>query len=317
MPATSGINVPIAPGSQPEPKKPLPQVTQLPNLSAVQVRAAPAGAVLDIRGLVCGYGNSVILHGVGAHLMPRELVTVIGPNGAGKSTLLKAAYGLSRVFSGDILVNGRPAKSVKPYLLADLGVGFVPQLENVFPTLTVYENLCVGSLGRRGRGASERQGTDAADVAKVAVATAFGGLALGSLLRIILRSGGPPKADLERIYSLFPTLKLKRNERAGNLSGGQRQMVALARALICNPTILLLDEPSAGLSPKARMDVLLKIKEIKESGISIMLVEQNAIQSLKIADRGYILAQGRNVFEGTAAEILTNEDIGKMFLGRR
>jgi ABC-type branched-subunit amino acid transport system ATPase component len=275
----SGPGSAIAAGPPHEARSTVPPAAPQPNLSAVKVRPAPAEAVLDVRDLLCGYGNSVILHGVGAHLMPRELVTVIGPNGAGKSTLLKASYGLSRVFSGDILVNGRSILAVKPYQLADLGVGFVPQLENVFPTLTVFENLRVGALGRKTRSIT-------AD-------------------------------DMERIYSLFPILKVKRAERAGNLSGGQRQMVALARALIARPSILLLDEPSAGLSPKARMDVLLKIKEIKETGIAIMLVEQNAIQSLKIADRGYILAQGRNVFEGTAAQILANEDIGKMFLGRR
>jgi ABC-type branched-subunit amino acid transport system ATPase component len=275
----SAIGTALAYGAQLDSQKPLPPVAPQPNLSAVQVKAAPPGAVMDVRNIVCGYGNSVILHGVSAHLMPRELVTVIGPNGAGKSTLLKASYGLSRVFSGEILINGKNIKALKPYLLADLGVGFVPQLENVFPTLTVFENLRVGALGRK-----DRRITD---------------------------------DDMERIYQLFPVLRVKRAERAGNLSGGQRQMVALARALIAKPSILLLDEPSAGLSPKARMDVLMKIREIRETGIAIMLVEQNAIQSLKIADRGYILAQGRNVFEGTAREIITNEDIGKMFLGRR
>jgi len=274
---------PLLPPPPPDLSPPAPQAAPLPSppsgTMGIQVRPAPPGAVMDVRNLVCGYGNSVILHGVSAHLMPRELVTVIGPNGAGKSTLLKASYGLSRTFSGEIIANGRSVTNLKPYQLADVGVGFVPQLENVFPSLTVFENLRVGALGRRNYNITD--------------------------------------SDLESIYDLFPILRVKRGERAGNLSGGQRQMVALARALIARPSVLLLDEPSAGLSPKARMDVLMKIREIKETGIAIMLVEQNAIQSLKIADRGYILAQGRNVFEGTAQEILSNEDIGKMFLGRR
>jgi ABC-type branched-subunit amino acid transport system ATPase component len=234
--------------------------------------------LLELRDVVAGYGASRILHGVSAKIFERELVTIIGPNGAGKSTLLKSVFGIARVFSGEIWYNGKKINGFKPHELVRRGIAYVPQLENVFPSLTVEENLKMGAF---------------------------------------IRNDKRIENDIKSIYYMFVDLYEKRKEKANNLSGGQRQMLALARGLMTNPKLILLDEPSAGLSPLARDEVLKKVKEIKSKGIGIVLVEQNVRKSLEIADRCYILAMGRNIFDGTADEVLQNEDIGKMFLGKR
>ncbi len=220
----------------------------------------------------------MILHGINLKLNSRELITVIGPNGAGKSTLLKAIFGIARIFDGEIIHNSQKINNLKPHNLVKSGIAYVPQLENIFPSLTIEENLKMGAF---------------------------------------IRNDEKIKGDIKNIYTMFPDLKERARDKAGNLSGGQRQVLALGRALMTNPSVLLLDEPSAGLAPKARDEVLKKIKAIKEKGYSIILVEQNAKKSLEIANRGYILAMGRNVYEGTAKDISENEEIGKMFLGKR
>jgi ABC-type branched-subunit amino acid transport system ATPase component len=220
----------------------------------------------------------MILHGVNLKLNNRELITIIGPNGAGKSTLLKAIFGIARIFDGKIIHDSQEINNLKPHNLVKSGIAYVPQLENIFPSLTIEENLKMGAF---------------------------------------IRSDDKIKMDIKKIYKMFPDLKERAKDKAGNLSGGQRQVLALGRALMTNPSVLLLDEPSAGLAPKARDEVLKKIKEIKEEGYSIILVEQNAKKSLEIANRGYILAMGRNVYDGSAKDILENEEIGKMFLGKR
>ncbi|UCF11629.1 MAG: ABC transporter ATP-binding protein [Thermoplasmatales archaeon] len=235
-------------------------------------------SILEVNDLVAGYGKSIILHGIHFNLYKRELVAVIGPNGAGKSTLLKSIFGLARIFDGEIKYNSKIITGQRSHNLVKAGLTYVPQLENIFPSLTIEENLKMGAF---------------------------------------IRDDDKIKKDMDNVYMMFPDLLERVKDKARNLSGGQRQFLAIGRALMTNPTVLLLDEPSAGLSPKARDEVLKKISSLKNKGYSVILVEQNAKKSLEIADRGYILAMGRNVFEGTSKDILENEEIGRMFLGRR
>ncbi len=235
-------------------------------------------SILEIKNLIAGYGKSVILHGIHFNLYEKELVAVIGPNGAGKSTLLKSIFGLARIFEGEIKYNSKIITGQISHNLVKAGLTYVPQLDNIFPSLTIEENLKMGAF---------------------------------------IRDDDKIKKDIDNVYMMFPDLLERVKDKARNLSGGQRQFLAIGRALMTNPSVLLLDEPSAGLSPKARDEVLKKISSLKNKGYSVILVEQNAKKSLEIADRGYILAMGRNIFEGTSKDILENEEIGRMFLGRR
>jgi neutral amino acid transport system ATP-binding protein len=235
-------------------------------------------SVLEVKNLVAGYSKSVILHGIHFKIFENELVAVIGPNGAGKSTLLKAIFGIAKIFDGDIIYKNEKITGMKTHNLVKAGLTYVPQLGNIFPSLTIEENLKMGAF---------------------------------------IRNDDEIKNDIDSIYNMFPDLLERSKDKAGNLSGGQRQFLALGRALMTKPSILLLDEPSAGLSPKSRDEVLKKINSIRKRGYSVILVEQNAKKSLEIADRGYILAMGRNVFQGTAQKILEDKEIGRMFLGRR
>jgi neutral amino acid transport system ATP-binding protein len=237
------------------------------------------GALLEVSGLVAGYLPEVnILTGIDLILMPGEIVTVVGPNGAGKSTLLKVIFGLVRVREGSVCLKGERIDDLRPFQLARRGMGYVPQVENVFPSLTVEENLDIPARG----------------------------LARGDRRR-----------RLEGLYGLFPPLKLARSRSAGLLSGGERQMVAMARALVPEPDLLLLDEPSAGLAPEYVELVFQKIEEIRKSGVTILIVEQNARRALALSDRGYVLELGRNRFEGSGPELLKNETVIELYLGRK
>ncbi len=232
-------------------------------------------AVLRVQDVVAGYGEVEILHGVSIAVSEAEIVAVIGPNGAGKSTLLKAIFGLVSVHGGRVELVGRDVTNMAPDRIVQSGMSYVPQTENVFPSLTINENLEMGAYVRRD-GLRDR---------------------------------------LERVYGLFPDIASRRGERAGRLSGGQRQMLALARALMLDPKILLLDEPSASLSPKMVDSIFEKIGEINRGGTAILLVEQNAKEALSFARRAYVLAMGENRFEGEAKEMLDNEEVGKLYLG--
>ena len=232
-------------------------------------------AVLRVQDVVAGYGEVEILHGVSIAVSEAEIVAVIGPNGAGKSTLLKAIFGLVSVLSGSVHLAERDVTNMAPDRIVQSGMSYVPQTENVFPSLTINENLEMGAYVRRD------------------------GL----------------RSRLERVYDLFPDIAPRRGERAGRLSGGQRQMLALARALMLDPKILLLDEPSASLSPKMVDSIFEKIGEINQGGTAILLVEQNAKEALSFASRAYVLAMGENRFEGEAKEMLDNEEVGKLYLG--
>jgi ABC-type branched-subunit amino acid transport system ATPase component len=231
--------------------------------------------VLQAEGVVAGYGEVEILHGVSLVLNEAEIVAVIGPNGAGKSTLLKAVFGLLSVRSGRVQLLGREVTNLSPDRMVQTGMSYVPQVDNVFPSLTINENLEMGAFVRRD-GLRER---------------------------------------LERVYGLFPDIADRRGERAGRLSGGQRQMLALARALMLDPKVLLLDEPSASLSPIMVDSIFDRIGEINRSGTAILLVEQNAKEALSFSTRAYVLAMGENRIEGEAAGLLDNEEVGKLYLG--
>jgi len=234
-------------------------------------------ALLDVRHVSSGYGEMVILHDVSMHVEPGEIVTLIGPNGAGKSTLLKTIFGLLTPTAGHIRFQDTDITGMKPPLLVRQGISYVPQVDNVFPSLTVQENLEMGAFVR------EDAYTD----------------------------------RLEEIFTLFPALRLKRKQRAGALSGGERQMVAMGRALMLDPTLLLLDEPSAGLAPRMVGLVLEKIIEINRTGVALLMVEQNARQALKLSHRGYVMASGQVRFEGQGQHLLEDEEVGRLYLGGR
>jgi branched-chain amino acid transport system ATP-binding protein len=232
--------------------------------------------VLEATGLVAGYLPDVdILNGCDLTLRRGELVGIIGPNGAGKSTLIKTIFGLVPVRSGSVLLGGEDITSLEAHELVERGVGYVPQTRNVFPSLSVVENLEMG---------------------------------------LYLR----PDLWDERyafVCDLFPLLSDRARQRAGLLSGGERQMVAMGRALMMDPKVLLLDEPSAGLSPANQDGVFDRIESINDAGISIIMVEQNARICLQICDRGYVLDQGRNAYTGTGRELLTDPKVIELYLG--
>jgi ABC-type branched-subunit amino acid transport system ATPase component len=236
---------------------------------------APNGELLATEDLVAGYVPEVdILNGVSIEVREGEIVTVIGPNGAGKSTLIKTIFGLLSPRRGRVLFEGEDLSGTKPHTITRKGLSYVPQLDNVFPTLTVEENLEMGSLDRSQTG--ER---------------------------------------IDRMYELFPRLGERRRQHAGTMSGGERQMVAMARALMPNPRVLLLDEPSAGLAPAFVDAIFEKTVEINSTGVTIVMVEQNARRALAMSDRGYVLDLGTNRFEGAGSELLEDTKVAELYLG--
>ena len=232
-------------------------------------------SVLEINQIFAGYDEIEILHGVSVAVESGEVVAIIGPNGAGKSTALKAVFGLARVHSGRIALDGQDVTNRALHHLVAAGVSYVPQVDNVFPSLNVEENLEMGGFLRQ-NGLQER---------------------------------------LAKVYRLFPDLAGRRRELAGRLSGGQRQMLALARALMLDPKVLLLDEPSAGLSPKMVGSVFEKVAEINREGTAVLLVEQNVREALSFSRRVYVLVTGENRLEGESRVIAEREDVGGLFLG--
>lgn len=231
--------------------------------------------MLHVKDLVTGYGKSEIVQGVDIDVGDGEIVSLIGPNGAGKSTLIKALFGLLEAWNGTIELDGKLLSGKTPEAIVKAGVGYVPQVDNVFPSLTVFENLQMGGY--------------------------------------VVRE--PLSQRAEEVFELFPVLREKRRQKAGELSGGQRQMLAFGRALMTKPVLLLLDEPTAGLAPRVADDIMRTICDINANGVALLVVEQNARKALEISDRGYVLATGRNRFEGTGQEILSNEEIGNLYLG--
>lgn len=227
--------------------------------------------------ITAGYGRMDILHEVSLDVSAGEIVSIIGPNGAGKSTAFKAMIGLLRPRTGRVLFNGQDITGLRPDLVLRRGLAYVPQGRIVFPQMTVLENLEMGAYTVR-------------DARRIADA-------------------------LEAVYALFPILSERRRQRAGTMSGGEQQMVAIARALMTRPTLILLDEPSLGLSPKFVTLIFDKLVEMKRAGYTLMVVEQNAARALAIADRGYVLELGRNRFEGSGAALLADPEVKRLYLG--
>lgn len=233
--------------------------------------------LLQVDNVFSGYGDMEILHGVSMAVDQDEIVTLIGPNGAGKSTLLKTIMGYLLPHPGRISLQGKDVTALRPYEKVKRGVGYVSQLDNIFPSLTVEENLEMGGY---------------------------------------IEERAEVEARIQAAFELFPRLRERRRQRARTMSGGERQMLGMARALMTEPSLLLLDEPSAGLAPKVALEVFERIQEIHEKqAAAILIVEQDAYQSLSISDRGYVLSMGQNEFEGRADSILTDEQIKRAYLG--
>ncbi len=231
--------------------------------------------ILECNGIAAGYVKGLnILQGLDLIVSEGEIISIIGPNGAGKSTLLKAIMGLINISGGRFFINGADKTNLPTHKIINEGIGYVPQVENVFPSLTIEENIEIGAW---------------------------------SLAR-------DRKSNIAKALEDFPLLRERKNEKAGNLSGGQRQILALARALVTSPNLLLLDEPSAGLSPVAINEVFKTIKEINDKGVSILLVEQNAKRALKFSNRGYVLDQGRNAYQGEGTELLNDPRVVDLYL---
>jgi len=237
--------------------------------------ASTDNIILRAEDITVGYGEMDILYNVFIHLKFGEMVAIIGPNGAGKSTLLKAVFGFLKPKTGRVMFNNLDITGMKPDKIAKIGISYVPQVENVFPSLTIQENLEMGAFIR----------TD------------------------------DFRPRLNEMYELFPVLKKRKQQKVGHLSGGQRQMVAMGRALMLDPQVLLLDEPSAGLAPKLVSMIFEKIKDINSTGVAMVLVEQNAKEALSMADRGYVLVSGRNALDGEGQALLQDKEVGRLYLG--
>jgi ABC-type branched-subunit amino acid transport system ATPase component len=244
------------------------------------VHAAPVTnepPLLSVDGITAGYGKIDILHDVSLTISPGEIVSVIGPNGAGKSTAFKTIVGFLTPRSGRVIFSGDSIVGLRPDRVLRRGLAYVPQGRIVFPQMTVLENLEMGAY--------------------------------------IERNSGRVAAALERVFALFPILGERRRQKAGTMSGGEQQMVAIGRALMTSPRLILLDEPSLGLSPKFVTLIFDKLVEMKRSGFTLMLVEQNAARALAIADRGYVLELGRNRFEGPGRALLEDPEVKQLYLG--
>jgi ABC-type branched-subunit amino acid transport system ATPase component len=233
--------------------------------------------LLRAESITAGYGKMAILHDVTVEVRVGEMVSVIGPNGAGKSTAFKTIVGFLRPTGGRVRFDGQDLGGLRPDQVLHRGLAYVPQGRIVFPQMTVLENLEMGAY--------------------------------------IERDGHRVREALERVYALFPILAERRSQKAGTMSGGEQQMVAIGRALMTTPKLILLDEPSLGLAPKFVSLIFDKLVEMKRAGYTMMVVEQNAAKALAVADRGYVLELGRNRFEGTGRALLENPEVKRLYLG--
>ncbi|WP_280537833.1 ABC transporter ATP-binding protein [Halopenitus sp. POP-27] len=236
---------------------------------------APDDAILRVRDLDAGYGELQILSGIDLDVGDGEYVTIVGPNGAGKSTVMKTVFGLTTYLGGTITFESEPIHELPPERIIHKGISYVPQSNNVFDGLTVRENLEMGAY----------------------------------ILDTV------PESRIEAVYDRFPVLRDRRDQKAGTMSGGQRQMVAMGRALMLDPDLLLLDEPSAGLAPDLVDDMFDRIDEINENGTAVLMVEQNATEVLRRCDRGYVLTQGQNAYTDAGTRLLADEEVRQQFLG--
>lgn len=227
-----------------------------------------------MKGVSSGYGKMKILENINIRMEEEEIISILGPNGSGKTTLLNTIFGLANLFEGEIQFNGKIINKMDSNKIASIGIGYSPQQQNIFPNFTVEGNLWLGAFLRKDKGV---------------------------------------KNDAEELFKLFPEIERRRHNLAKTLSGGERQMLAVARALMLKPKILLLDEPTAGLSPKAAETLAKKIQEIRSRGMTIIIVEQNAKIALKISDRAYVLVSGRIVANDSSANLLTRKDLEQIY----
>jgi len=233
--------------------------------------------ILAMENIDAGYGDVIIVHNVSITVGEGEIVAIVGPNGSGKSTLLKSLLGFAKLFQGQVFYQGRDVTGMAADQLVSQGIGYVPQINNIFPNLTIAENLDMGAYHRKG---------------KASIKSAMG-----------------------EIYNMFPELKVRKNFLAGNLSGGERQMLAIARAMMAQPKVLLLDEPLASLSPKPTSAILSKLENIEEAGTAIVIVEQNIKKALSVSKRGYVLIDGACAMEGDAGSLFAEESSRQRYLG--
>ena len=232
--------------------------------------------LLTVEGVTSGYGDMEVLRDVSLHVEAGEIVSIIGPNGAGKSTVMKVIFGQLRPWRGAITLDGRDIARLAPYEIVTRGMCYVPQVANIFTELTVDENLELGAFALDGRDVDDRKA---------------------------------------RVFELFPRLKERVRQRAGKMSGGERQMLAMGSALMLEPHVLLLDEPSAGLAPKMVDVIFERIRRVNAAGVAILMVEQNARESLKMAHRGYVMANGGNRFEGPGPALADDPEVARLYLG--
>ncbi|MBI4685422.1 MAG: ABC transporter ATP-binding protein [Nitrospirae bacterium] len=237
--------------------------------------------MIKIKNLETGYGKLKVLRRISMHVNPGEIVTIIGANGAGKTTLLNTISGIVRTRAGEIIFDRQNIAKFPPEKIVLMGCSLVPEGRQVFPTMTVKENLL-----------------------------------LGAHVLYLKKRKGLIKEELERIYTIFPILEDRRHQMAGTLSGGEQQMLAIGRALMSKPKLIMMDEPSMGLAPLIVKEIFNIIRKLREDGNTVLLVEQNAKAALKIADRGYVFETGRIVLEGTSDDMLTNKDVQRAYLGR-
>ncbi len=238
-----------------------------------------ADYIMETKNLTAGYGKAVIIQDVNFQAEREKVTAIVGPNGSGKSTFLKTLFGLTRVFNGSVVFDGEDITKLAPEARARKGLGFVFQVNNVFPNLTVRENLEMGAYARN----------DKEEI----------------------------KKDMEEILDIFPILRERQKQKAGSLSGGERQMLAMAMALMGRPKLLLLDEPAAALAPKVVTQIFMKIRDIVNSGVTVILVEQHAKRALSFCDMGYVFSSGRIVMKGPGKDLLADEKFVEAFLGKR
>jgi len=234
-------------------------------------------SIFVAQNIVAGYGDATIVRDVSIQVDEGEIVAIVGPNGSGKSTLIKSFLGFATLFQGNVFYQERDITGVASDRAVNLGIGYVPQINNVFPNLTIAENLDMGAYHRKGKASI--------------------------------------KAGMAEIYEMFPELEVRKRSLAGNLSGGERQMLALARAMMAQPKVLLLDEPLASLSPKPASAILSKMESIRENGVAIMIVEQNVKKALSASNRGYVLVNGTCAMEGDAASLFAEDSSKQRYLG--